>query len=155
MAKRKAAKNTQAVAKTAPEGVEPLVVALAGQLGALLGRIRGRADGLLENDIVRQQVSQIRDGATQLMERVNSAGSSVAKSATGLLPAKKAAKKAKKAKKSAASRSKGRSGGVVDAPGKRHRRPPPEELFDKRLGEPMGMQMGQKPLRRRGRGDRS
>jgi hypothetical protein len=153
MAKRKAAKNGQTVAETTPEGVEPLVVALAGQLGTLLGRIRGTADGWLENDTVRQQVSQIRDGATQLMDQVNRAGAAAAKSAKKLMPAAKAA--AKKAKKSAtASKTKGRSGGAVDAPGKRHRKPPPEELFDKRLGEPMGTQMGQKNLKRRGRGDR-
>ena len=37
-----------------------------------------------------------------------------------------------------------RSRGPVDAPGKRHRKPPPQELIDKRMGEPRGKQMGQK-----------
>ena len=154
MAKRKAAKKQQTVVDTAADAVEPMVIAMAEQLGTFLGRVQKQADGWLDNPALRQQVSQIREGATQLLERVNRAGSAAAKSATKMMPGKKAAKKAKKAKKSAA-KSKGRSGGVVDAPGKRHRRPPPEELFDKRLGQPMGMQMGQKPLRRRGRGDRS
>jgi hypothetical protein len=47
------------------------------------------------------------------------------------------------------------SRGPVDAPGKRHRKPPPQEAIDKRMGEPRGKQMGQKSLktdRRRGRG---
>jgi hypothetical protein len=34
--------------------------------------------------------------------------------------------------------------GPVDAPGKRHRKPPPQEPIDKRMGEPRGKQMGQK-----------
>jgi hypothetical protein len=45
--------------------------------------------------------------------------------------------------------------GPVDAPGKRHRKPPPQEPIDKRLGEPRGKQMGQKSFKaglRRGRG---
>ena len=36
------------------------------------------------------------------------------------------------------------SRGPVDAPGKRHRKPPPQESIDKRMGEPRGGQMGQK-----------
>jgi hypothetical protein len=41
------------------------------------------------------------------------------------------------------------------APGKRHRKPPPQEAIDKRMGEPVGKQMGQKNFRvgkSRGRG---
>jgi hypothetical protein len=32
--------------------------------------------------------------------------------------------------------------GLVDAPGKRHRKPPPQERIDKRMGESRGKQMG-------------
>jgi hypothetical protein len=39
------------------------------------------------------------------------------------------------------------SRGPVDAPGKRHRKPLPQEPIDKRLGEPRGKQMGQKNVR--------
>jgi hypothetical protein len=48
-----------------------------------------------------------------------------------------------------------RSGGTVDAPGKQHRKPPPQESINKRMGEPTGKQAGQKQFRggsRRGRG---
>jgi hypothetical protein len=48
-----------------------------------------------------------------------------------------------------------RSRGPVDAPGKRHRKPHPQERIDKRMGEPTGKQMGQKNFklgRRSGRG---
>ena len=43
------------------------------------------------------------------------------------------------------------SRGPVDAPGKRHRKPPPQEPLDKRMGEPVGKQMGQKSARTAGR----
>lgn len=39
------------------------------------------------------------------------------------------------------------SRGPVDAPGKRHRKPPPQESIDERLGEPRGKQMGQKNMK--------
>ena len=45
--------------------------------------------------------------------------------------------------------------GLVDAPGKRHRKPPSQERIDKQMGEPRGKQMGQKNFksgRRSGRG---
>jgi len=51
------------------------------------------------------------------------------------------------------------SRGPVDAPGKRLRKPTPQEPIDKRMGEPRGKQMGQKGIKagikaglRRGRG---
>lgn len=143
MAKRKAAKK-QAVSNTADPSVEPMVVALAEQLGTFLGRARKQADGWMDSEALRLQLSQIRDGAADLLKQVNR---SAAAARGSVAPAPKKAKA-----KSAAKASKGRSGGVVDAPGKRHRKPPPQELFDPRLGEPMGKQMGQKSLKRRGRG---
>ena len=44
--------------------------------------------------------------------------------------------------------------GPVDAPGKRHRKPLPQEPIDKRMGEPRGKQMGQKNAKRADRGGR-
>jgi hypothetical protein len=46
------------------------------------------------------------------------------------------------------------SRGPVDAPGKRHRKPLPQERIDNRLGEPRGKQMGQKSAKRAARGGR-
>jgi hypothetical protein len=46
------------------------------------------------------------------------------------------------------------SRGPVDAPGKRHRKPPPQESLDKRMGEPRGKQMGQKSVKNGRRGGR-
>jgi len=44
-----------------------------------------------------------------------------------------------------------RGRGPVDAPGKRHRKPLPQERIDKRMGEPEGKQMGQKSAKTAGR----
>jgi hypothetical protein len=147
MAKRKLTTYKRPAAEPKPESVEPMVIALAEQLGTLLGRVQAKADGWLESDALRQQVSQIRDGATQLLDRVNRASVAARKSV-----AKPTVKKSKA--KSRASATKGRSGGAVDAQGKRHRKPPPQELFDPRLGEPMGKQMGQKSVKNRMRSGR-
>ena len=46
------------------------------------------------------------------------------------------------------------SRGPVDAPGKRHRKPLPQEPIDNRMGEPRGKQMGQKNAKRADRGGR-
>src|SRR5207245_2704797 len=46
------------------------------------------------------------------------------------------------------------SRGPVDAPRKRHRKPPPQEPLDKRMGEPRGKQMGQKSVKTGWRGGR-
>lgn len=104
------------------EGHQPKVIVLAERLGSFLGRVTNKV--------------------------------SKAKAKVALAKKSKAAaapKRREREGEKSAAKSKGRSGGVVDAPGKRHRKPPPHELFDPRLGEPMGKQMGQKNLKRRGR----
>ena len=150
MAKAKSGKNQAADGQVTNESMEPMVLALAEQLGTFLGRVQAKADGWLENDALREQVGQIRDGATQLLDRVNRASAAARQSA---------AKVMRTAKKSTATptapSTKGRSGGTVDAPGKRHRKPPPQESINKRMGERVGKQAGQKQFKvgkSRGRG---
>jgi hypothetical protein len=46
------------------------------------------------------------------------------------------------------------SRGPVDAPGKHHRKPLPQEPIDKQMGEPRGKQMGQKNAKTGRRGGR-
>ena len=148
--------------KETNDGVEPMVIALAEQLGTFLGRVQKKADGWLENEALRQQVSQIRDGATQLLERVNqssvAARKSAIKVATAVKSSVQSARKAAPAPPPTPPKREGemgRSGGTVDAPGKKHRKPPPQESIDRRMGEPVGKQMGQKQFqvgKSRGRG---
>ena len=148
------------------EVVEQKVVALAEQLGWFLGKVQAKADGWLENEAVQKQLGQIRDGAADLLEHVKGAGAVVrqaaAKSASAakisakpvaVEPAEPPTKRLASAP-SALRRSKP-SRGAVDAPGKRHRKPPPQERIDKRMGEPVGKKMGQKSFqvgKSRGRG---
>ena len=145
MAARKTAGKARSNAGEATgDVVEQKVVALAEQLGWFLGTVRGKADGWLESDAVRTEVTRIRDGAAELMEQVTRATAS----------AQKAAKTAKGPQPVVVTVAKP-SRGAVDAPGKRHRKPPPQESINKRMGEPVGKQMGQKSFqvgKSRGRG---
>ena len=146
--------------KETTEGVEPMVIALAEKLGTFLGRVQAKADGWLENAALREQVGEIRDGATQLLNRVNRTAADVGKAVEDSVTKKDKApappkRQGREGERSAAKSAKGRSGGAVDAPGKRHRKPPPQESINKRMGEPTGKKAGQKqfsPGSRRGRG---
>lgn len=138
---RTSAKNTQTKVATA-DTVESKVVALAEQLGWFLGTVKGKADGLLANESVRQEVARIRDGAAELMEFVNRAGASAKQAAAG---ASRTARNAAGPQPVVAVPKPSR--GAVDAPGKRHRKPPPQLKVDKRMGEPLGKKMGQKHFR--------
>ena len=144
MATRKSTGNTKSKGDT-----EAKVVALAEQLGWFLGTVQGKAEGWLDRDVLRKEVAKIRDGAAQLLQHVEAAARSAVvetgrPKAAGKPGVKAAAKpEAKKATKSAALAVKP-SRGLVDAPGKKHRKPPPQERLDKRMGEPVGKQLGQK-----------
>lgn len=94
---------------------DPRVVALAQQLGTVLGRAQAKAD--------------------KLLKQVKAKAKPKAKTA----PAKKVAPPKVKA----------RSGGAVDAPGKKHRKPPPQEKFSRGMTEPKVQQMGQKGIKGR------
>lgn len=141
---------------------EAKVVELAEQLGRFLGTVRGKADGWLEKDTLSREITRIRDGASELLAHVNRASESARRAVTGAKPAKAgpvvagpaARKVAAKPKPSAVVAPKP-DRGPVDAPGKRHRKPPPSVKVDKRMGEPVGKKMGQKSFqtgKSRGRG---
>ena len=156
MAARKTAGKARSNAGEATgDVVEQKVVALAEQLGWFLGTVRGKADGWLESEAVRTEVTRIRDGAAELMEQVTRATASAQKAALVVgTAARKAAKTAKGPQPVVVTVAKP-SRGAVDAPGKKHRKPPPQVKIDKRMGEPVGKQMGQKSFqvgKSRGRG---
>ena len=146
MAKKKQAADGQ----TTNDSVEPMVIALAEQLGTFLGRVQAKADGWLENEALREQVTQIRDSAANLLKRVNDASAAARQTAKHAMPSEKKATATPPAPAAAP-----RSGGTVDAPGKRHRKPPPQQAINKRMGEPGGKKAGQKQFKvgkSRGRG---
>ncbi len=155
----KSAKNQAAGGQMTNDSVEPMVIALAEQLGSFIGRVQAKADGWLENEALRQQVSQIRDDATQLLNHVNRA-SAAARTAAKLASSKRQGREGEKtspapAKNVAAAATARPSRGAVDAPGKRHRKPPPQESINRWMGEPQGKHAGQKQFKvgkSRGRG---
>src|SRR4051812_30348821 len=96
--------------KTA-DAIEQRVVAFAEQLGWFAGTVQAKAEGWLDRDKLSKQIADVRDGAAELLERVTGGASKTRR--------KKAAAPARM--------NKGRSGGVVDAPGKKHRGPAPSD----------------------------
>ena len=153
-AARKGTKPVEApkVKMASGDAMEKRLLAFAEQLGTMVGTVQRRAEGWLDSEAVRGELSRIRDNASDLLEYVNSKAPSVlgAKSAKGGKkkgPARAAAAPAK------ASKATGR--GPVDAPGKRHRQPPPQEHVSRRMSQPKGTQTAPtmvKAVRRGGRG---
>ncbi|MEO8258223.1 MAG: hypothetical protein ABI868_12825 [Acidobacteriota bacterium] len=99
----------------AAAGVEQKFVALAEQMGRLIGTVQARAEGWLDPKYMRDQISRIQDGAADLLSHLGTGGK--AADAPAALPAR------------------GRSGGKVDAPGKKHRPPPPALRQAKAAGD--------------------
>jgi hypothetical protein len=140
MTTRKTRQNDQAEAiETTSDRIEEKLVAFAEQLGLWVGTVQAKAEGWLDRTALTKDIGRIRDNAAALLAQVNSEGDVDRKiPATSTAPPPPA-----------------RNRGPVDAPGKRHRKPPPQEHLDKRMGEPRGKQMGQKSAKsgtRRGRG---
>ena len=98
-------------ARTAPDAVEQKVVALAEQMGRLIGTVQAKAEGWLDPQHMRDQLTRIQEGATDLLAH--------------LAPGSAAGTSGESARQAAGQNSRGRSGGKVDAPGKKHRPPPP------------------------------
>lgn len=128
---------------TAADAMEQRVMAFAEQLGRMIGTIQAKADGWLEAETLHQQVASIRDDAAHLLEQLTGG-------------ARKASEKATAAAAAARQAGKGRSGGVVGAPGKTHRKTAPADPRVKTArSQADKMRMARtmaKSNRRRGRG---
>lgn len=138
MTKRKTQKDQTEDPHATNELMENRLVAFAEQLGSLVGTVHTRAEGWLDRAALTKEIARIRDNAAGLVARLSREDRSRRKPAAKRTPA-------------TATRA---SRGPVDAPGKRHRKPPPQERIDKRMGEPVGKKMGQKSAKNRGRGAR-
>jgi len=102
--------TTGASDATTADAMEQRVLAFAEQLGRVVGTIQGKTEGWLDRETLNNQIASVRDSAAHLLEQL--AGE---------------AKAPQKKKAATPGASKGRSGGVVDAPGKKHRRPAPAD----------------------------
>lgn len=127
--------------ETRADAMEQRVLAFAEQLGRMAGTIQAKAEGWMDRETLNRRIASVRDGAAELLEQL--AGD-----------ATNAAEK----EPAAATRggNKGRSGGVVDAPGKKHRKPEPTDP-DAKIANSQAAKMRTaktmvKTNRRRGRG---
>ena len=135
MAKRNNGKSTTAA------GMEQRVMAFAEQLGQMAGTLQAKADGWIDREALNTQVNSLRDGVAELLEHF-AAGAAKASKTRPAPAARKATE--------------GRSGGAVDAPGKKHRKPAPAGAAAKRAASQAVKLRAAKTMvktnRRRGRG---
>jgi hypothetical protein len=111
MAKRSSTANR---APQPSAGLERQIEAFAEQLGYVAGSIHSRAEGVVDRKALTRQVTTVRDSAKSLLGQL-------ASGVTSRVRRKPATKRPVR---------KARSGGTVDAPGKKHRKasqpaPPP------------------------------
>jgi len=132
--KREANREAREAAETAGDLIEESVVAFAEQLGSLVGTVQGRAEGWLDRKELSREVGRIRDSASSLLDELN--------------------RRFTVQRRAAVKQTTRPSRGPVDAPGKRHRKPTPQEPIDKHMGEARGKQMGQKSVKTGRRGGR-
>jgi hypothetical protein len=92
--------------------IEQRVLAFAKQAGYVAGTIQMKAEGWMDREALGKQLASVRDGASSLLEQLGSAAAKVRK--------RKAAPPPRKAARV-------RSGGAVDAPGKKHRTRAPSD----------------------------
>lgn len=126
---------------TTAAGMEQQLLGFAEQLGRMAGTLQVKADGWIDRDALDKQLTSLRKGAADLLQHF-SAGAQKAKKKTAPAPARKATT--------------GRSGGTVDAPGKKHRTPAPAGPAVRREASQAAKLRAAKTMektnRRRGRG---
>ena len=114
--------------------VEVRIVALAEQLGRLIGTVERKAEGWFDQKALNVQVEQIRDSASELLEHLG-----------GAIESGRAAANPAMTKKPAAPT---RSGGTVDAPRKAHRKRAPTARGTKHSDQTVAKIKGAKTMRR-------
>jgi hypothetical protein len=132
--------TTDVSSATTTDAMEGRLVAFAEHLGRLAGTFQAKAEGWMDREALKRQIASVRDGAADLLQQL--AGSATEASPKKLAAARGAAK--------------GRSGGVVDAPGKKHRKPRPSDpganIVDSQAAKMRMAKTMVKTNRRRGRG---
>ena len=124
------------------DALEQRVLAFAEQLGRIAGTMHAKAAGWMDGDALKTELARVRDGAAALLQQLTADAPPVAVSTTTGGPAPR--------------KTRGRSGGIVDAPGKKHRRPMPTDPGANRADSQAAKMRDAKTMvktsRRRGRG---
>ena len=134
--------TTNAAGATTADAMEQRVLAFAEQLGRIAGTFQAKAEGWMDRERLNKQIASVRDGAADLLEQLTGG----------------ATKASKKKPVTAAPRggTQQRSGGMVDAPGKKHRKAMPPDpganIADSQAAKMRTAKTMVKTNRRRGRG---
>ena len=142
MAKRDNETRRTNGATTTANAMEQRVLAFAGQLGRIAGTLQAKAEGWMDRDALTKQVAHVRDGAAELLEQLAGGATEASERPPAAAPA--------------LGKTGRRSGGVVDAPGKKHRKPIPTDpgatIADSQAAKMRTAKTMVKTNRRRGRG---
>ena len=124
------------------EGVEERLLAFAEQLGRIAGTVQAKTAGWMDSDTLKKELARVRDGAAELLQQLTADAPAAAENR---LTAEAAIRP-----------SRGRSGGIVDAPGKKHRPPmlpdPGANRADSQAAKVRAAKTMVKTSRHRGRG---
>jgi hypothetical protein len=135
-------KTADASGAATRDTLEQRVVAFAAELGRIAGTFQAKAEGWMDREALTQQIASVRDGAADLLEQLAGGATEPPKK----VPAAVAAQ----------GNTKGRSGGVVDAPGKKHRKAMPADPGADQVASQSAKMRAARPMvktnRRRGRG---
>ena len=134
---------------TTADTLEQRVVAFAEQLGRIAGTVQGRAEGWMDRETLNQQIASVRDGAVELLAQLGSGATQLSRKAVKKVAKKKPAPATVTGKKAG-------SRGLVDAPGKKHRKPLPSDpggtIVDSQAAKMRAAMPMTKTKRLRGRG---
>lgn len=139
-----------------PANLEQQVVAFAEQLGRIVGTVQAKAEGWMDREALNQQIAGVRDSASALLEQMSEGVTSLASTATKSVAGVARGVKSAATPVKPVAKSKGRSGGVVDAPGKKHRKPMPKDpralAADAKRANQRSAKASMKTMKTRGRG---
>jgi hypothetical protein len=125
----------------ATDAMEQRVVAFAEQLGRIAGTVQAKAEGWMDHEALSEQIASVRDAAADLLEQLAGGAPKLSQ---------------KPAATAAPGKPNRRSGGAVDAPGKKHRKPMPTDpganIADSQAAKVRAARTMVKTIRRRGRG---
>ena len=122
--------------------LEERLLAFAEHLGRIAGTVQAKTAGWMDGDVLKKELARVRDGAADLLQQLTPDAPAVAEN--------------KPTGGAAPRRSRERSGGIVDAPGKTHRPPMPTDPGANRADSQAAKMRAAKTMvkthRRRGRG---